>query len=204
MRFLTSFLACVFVLIACPSWAEVLYNLTFDSPPHQVGQRPAIGAGPARVSGIVFGSPRVVNDQPLLDGNCLEFEGYANYEQISLDLLDVQGRIAIDFDIVTENMIDSLYGFTVLLDTPIVRTLSFHGPLEQLHAFMPWGGGFLQPFVDGRKYHVTMNVDTMANTWMISVDGVQRYAYVSHSQRKSRPMECRPGDPIHHRRDQRG
>jgi hypothetical protein len=174
MKFLKLFLFALLTLANSVS-AEVLYDLTFDSPTHRVGERPTIGPGPSGISGIVFGNPRVVNDQPLLDGNCLEFEGYTSYEQISLNTASVRGVITVDYDVVTKGVIGSLYGFTVLLDTPIVRTLTFHGPLKNIHAFMPWGGGMLQPFEDNRRYHVRMVVDTDANSWKISVDGVQRY-----------------------------
>src|SRR5215207_763181 len=162
---LPRFLACALWMLVHPAWAEVLYDLTFEPPVHQAGQAPAIGAGSSKVSGIVFGAPKVVNNQPLLSGNCLEFEGYTSYEQITLNTGDARGVIQVDFDIVTQNVIGSLYGFTVFLDTPEVRSLTFHGPLQKIHAFMPFGGAMLQAFVDEAKYHVTMVADTVANRW---------------------------------------
>jgi len=199
MKFLKLFLFALLTLATSVS-AEVLYNLTFDSPTHRVGERPTVGPGPSGISGIVFGSPRVVNDQPLLDGNCLEFEGYTSYEQISLNTAGARGVITVDYDVVTKNVIGSLYGFTVLLDTPIVRTLTFHGPLQRIHAFMPGAGGMLQPFQDNRRYHVRMVVDTEANSWKISVDGVQQYqsvfdaASVEHIRLSFSPVYGMAGD----------
>ncbi|HET6408943.1 MAG TPA: choice-of-anchor tandem repeat NxxGxxAF-containing protein, partial [Chthoniobacteraceae bacterium] len=174
MKLLVRFV-CTLMLTISPSWAEVLYDLTFEAPQHEVGQRPSIGNGPSKISGIVFGSPRIVNDQPLLDGNCLEFEGYLGYEQIHLSTPGSNGTMTVDFDIVTKNVNPSLYGFTVFLDTPEVRSLTFHGPLDFIHAFMPFGGGMLQSFSDGQKYHVSMVADTQANSWKISINGVPRY-----------------------------
>ena len=140
MKLLVRFV-CALMLTISPSRAEVLYDLTFGAPQHEVGQRPSIGNGPSKISGIIFGNPRIVNDQPFLDGNCLEFEGYQDYEQIVLNTPGSNGTITVDFDIVTKNVNPSLYGFTVFLDTPEVRSLTFHGPLDFIHAFMPFGGG---------------------------------------------------------------
>ena len=175
LRSLALSLSLSLLLFVNHSWAGVLYDLTFESPDHTLGQAPTVGAGPSKVSAITFGSPRVVNNQPLLNGNCLEFEGYTSYEQVYLNTGAASGIIQVDFDIVTANVIGSLYGFTVFLDTPEVRSLTFHGPVQQIQAFIPFGGGMLQGFVDGRKYHVTIVADTVGNSWRVSVDGVQRY-----------------------------
>jgi hypothetical protein len=175
MFFLRS-LALALLVIVHPGWAEVLYDLTFDSPEHYVGQPPTVGLGPSKVWAIVDGSPRVVNNQPLLNGNCLEFEGYASREQIYLPTGAASGLIQVEFDIVTENVIGSLYGFKVFLDTPEIRTLSFHGPRQQVEAFKPRiAEATLQEFLDGRRYHVTMVADTIADRWRISIDGMSRY-----------------------------
>ena len=174
MRFLIPLLSAL-LLLAQPAVAAELYDITFAAPVHQAGQLPAVGNGPSRISSIQFGSPRVVNNQPLLSGNCLEFEAYTSYEQIELDLGGVSGAITLDFDVVTANLLDSLYAFAIFIDTPEVRTLDFHGPLRQLYAFKPFGGGVLMSYADNRKYHIRMTADGIANQWTISVDGVEMY-----------------------------
>src|SRR5262245_45400794 len=68
-------IAAVCMLLATAGNADaLLYDVTFSSPPHTVGQPPAVGAGPtprATVSSIEFGTPLVVatlgalTDQPL-------------------------------------------------------------------------------------------------------------------------------------------
>jgi hypothetical protein len=166
-----------FVLVILPGSAQsaVVYNLDFEAPAHAIGGLPSVGTGANRVSAIPFGSPRVVNSATLLNGNSLEFEGLLSYEQISLSLPVDSPRWSISFDVVTQNLVNSQYAFTVLLDTPEVRSISFHSGVDAILPYQPAVTlAPLQAFVDGHKYHLDIDVDFTANRWSTSVDGVQR------------------------------
>jgi hypothetical protein len=164
------------LLFATAARSASIYDVTFEEPVHQINSLPSAGARPDRISSINFGSPLVVSSMPLLTGNSLEFEGYTTYEQIELNLGDAVPGFAISFDLVTQNLLNSSYAFRLLLDTPEVRSLDFHGGLNDVRVFQPSGpSGSLQSFSDEQKYSIAMTIDLQGNLWTISIDDVQRF-----------------------------
>lgn len=167
--------ACV-LLISNSAFADWLYLLDFESPTHQVGESPTVGPRPYSISRIPFGTPRIVNDQPLLDGNCLELKGGDVYDQVMLDTGWMSGLFTIEYDVVTSGLTNSKYGFTVLLDIPgNVHSVGFDGRSNTFSKDVPYAGGQPLPFEDNRRYHVSIEADSSGGEWTIRVDGVERY-----------------------------
>lgn len=136
-----------------------LYQLTFDP------------GAPANYD-VVFGAPTPVASFQGLTG-ALRFRGVSSYDQIRLPIHAVASAYQLDFDVVTQGLVNSKYAFTVLLDTPQVRTLSLHGGLAAFSPYQPspYFVGASAPFADGQPYHVRIRADFAANFWDIAVNG---------------------------------
>lgn len=121
---------------------------------------------------VVFGEPTVQPSVgPLQDA--LVFKAVSSYEQIKFSGPRSSSGLEIHYDLLTHNLRDSNYGFTILFDTPQVRTMTFHGGLDQLTVFIPGSfSGFGPSFNDDQVYHIGMWIDFRSQTWDITLDGV--------------------------------
>lgn len=132
---------------------ELLYSSSFETP----GDIPT----------IVMGAPEL-SDTVVNSGKSLEFEGRLSYEQIRIPISTDSRTLYIRYHARTENLRDSDYSFSMIMDTPQVRTTSFHGGLNTLRTF-PTGKS--TPFSDDRTYLVETLVDFDTNQWTTKVDG---------------------------------
>ena len=125
---------------------------------------------------VIFGSPTVVSSFEGLT-NALLFHATTTYDQIELPIDTTAPEYQVDFDVVTHDLINSKYAFTMLLDTPEVRNTSLHGGLDALEVFQPnpYTVESLQSFADDTIYHLSFLIDLPNDSWEISVDGVSVY-----------------------------
>ncbi len=119
----------------------------------------------------IFGTPSVTSSVgPLNDA--LRFDAVTSYEQIQIDLPHSVTGYELHYDLYTHNLRDSKYAFTILFDTPQVRTLSFHGGLNQVTLYRPFFSANGPAFQDDQVYRVGMWIDFINNTWTVSLDDV--------------------------------
>ena len=146
--------------------ATELYNLDFTPP--DTGSY-----------SVVFGSPAVQSSVgPLSDA--LVFHAVTTFDQIALPISVAGSQYNIQFDVLTHQLLDSQYAFSVILDTTDVgvRNTSFHGGLDAIDVYQPspYTDAPVGGFLDDQVYHVSMLVDFQANLWSLAVDGTQLYS----------------------------
>ncbi len=131
---------------------------------------------PFDIPEVVFGNPEI-SSQSIGSGNTLEFEGRLSYEQIRVPLNSSNDKLFLSYNILAENILDSYYTFSVILDTPEVRTLSMHGGLNSFSVFQPSGlGGIILSAQDNVNYYFEHFIDFSENLWEISIDGESRFS----------------------------
>ena len=158
------------------SAAATRYSISFEEPVHHLGALPTLGPTTDKVTGIVFGTPTVAGDPAAAANQVLEMRAGSTYSQIQLRPTAAMGTIyQLEFDVFTQQMSGSNYGFTVLLDVPQVRTVTLHGPLRRFDVFQPFQYGGTRPlaFTDDTPYHVVIQVDTVADVWVVTVNGTE-------------------------------
>jgi len=147
------FLLTALVLTARDLSAAELYNLDFASPENGNYQ-------------TVFGTPTVQSSVgPFQD--TLVFNAVSTYEQIRFPISTgstVPGY-KVECDIFTHNLLESSYGFTIFLDTPQVRPVSFSG---SDNAFYSTYHGI--DLSDDVAFHVEIIADFQANRMTITFD----------------------------------
>jgi hypothetical protein len=151
-------------IVAGPLSATELHNLDFTPP--EVG-----------IYETVFGSPSVQSSVgPFTDA--LVFHAVTFYDQIRLPINLSAPRYNIQYDVFTHNLLNSQYAFTMLLDTPEVRNVGFHGVLNDIYAYQPFVGVVnLGPFANDQVYHLEISIDLAANLWSVAVDGTQKFSH---------------------------
>ncbi len=150
----------------------LLYDLDFSAPTHVLNETPTLGARPHKVSKIVFGAPQVVpafgplTDRPLL------LRGDAGNSQIKVNIPSGWRKYRIEYDVTTNHLKDSEGSFTVLLDTPTVRTLSLSGRINRVVNWPnPTPPSELTTWSEGGISHFVIEVDLAQNLWEIWKDG---------------------------------
>jgi hypothetical protein len=144
--------------------ATELYNLDFTPP--EVGTYQT-----------VFGDPSVQSPVgPFADA--LIFHAVTGYDQIELPIDTAGPRYDIQYDVLAHDLLNSQYAFTILLDTPEVRTVSFHGGLNSIYVFQPFPYTIanLADFANDQVYHFDISVDLEANLWSVAIDGTLMFA----------------------------
>lgn len=121
------------------------------------------------IPSVVFGQPELSN-VTISEGNSLEFEAKLLYEQIRIPLNTASPMLYVSFNLMTQDLLNSDYAFTMLMDTPQVRNLSFHGGLNQIYSFP--ANHTRIPYIDNKVYFLETYVDFSRNRWEILVDGV--------------------------------
>lgn len=142
--------------------ADVLYNLDFTPPDTGTYQ-------------VTFGSPTVQSSVgPFTDA--LVFHAVTTYDQIQLSLNSGYTSYDVQCDVLMHNVVSSKYDFSVYLDTPEIRYVSFNGLSNILGVYQPNGGMNLGAFANDTAYHLDLAVDLARNRWTVAVNGVQQYA----------------------------
>jgi hypothetical protein len=133
---------------------------------------------------VIFGSPEVTHVFGAATDNQLVFNSPAGgYEQVKLNWPSAPisgGDYQISFDLMTQNLIDSQYSFTMALDTPIIQNLDIGGYGNWISAFNPMATG---PSVfgnvghlsDDTLMHVGIDINLNQSLWTITVNGVGQY-----------------------------
>lgn len=108
-----------------------------------------------------------------LNGAALVFNPNTHsYEQVRLNIGEYENKIFhIKFDLETHNLIGSAYGFSMLVDTPNVRTLDFKNCCYNTVDMWP-SGGTLGTFNDNMLMHVNVDIDLIQSLWKVDVSGV--------------------------------
>jgi len=96
----------------------------------------------------------------------------SSYEQVQLNVGEYDNKIFhIEFDLESQNLIGSNYGFTMSVNTPEVRNLSFKNCCSNTIDMSPHGGS-LGTFSDNMKMHVNVTIDLIQGGWSAAVSGV--------------------------------
>jgi hypothetical protein len=162
-RFSAKLVACIGVATACLSVsATELYNLQF-------------GGSDVGTYQTVFGNPTVQSSVGPF-AHALIFHAVATYDQILLPIAVAGPRYDIHYDALVHNLLSSQYSFGILLDTPDVHSLDFHGGLNQLQVYQPYLEENVGAFANDQAYHFDISVDLVAQQWSIAVDGVQVFS----------------------------
>jgi hypothetical protein len=119
----------------------VLFDVNFSAPEHEIDHMPTTGQNSKDISSVVFGSPTVRKISSVMTDRPLEFDALKSYEQIRLQIVKSAPIYRIEFDVASHNLRNSQYAFTVLLDTPQVKTVDLHGGLNQIDVFQPNASG---------------------------------------------------------------
>ena len=171
---------CVFTLGSSLAANDIYFHIMFSSPLHTVGQVPATGNATARVSQISFGSPMVVRqlgelkDQPLVLNTAGNRPHYY-YDQVVLKVDKEAPFYYVAFDLYTQYLIGSTNHFSVLFDTPSVRSIRFdsdgmirafvpHEPIHEIHTFE-----------DMTLMHCKVHLDMNEDTWAFFVNDRKVY-----------------------------
>jgi hypothetical protein len=162
----------IFLIVAlsvagCSLSATELYNLDFSA--NDVGTYQT-----------VYGNPTIQSPVGTF-ANALVFQppnSIPDYDQIELPF-DVTGSYYdIQYDVLTHNLLNSGYGFTVFLDTPVIRSVDLDGNQDTVAVFQPspYTGENVADFSDGQVYHFDISVDLQANLWTLAIDGTQVFS----------------------------
>ncbi len=150
------------------------YDIGFSEPIHTVGSPPSEGSNPDTISNIVFGEPLVESSFGVLTNESLVFNTAGNtpsffYDQIKLDLANNSDRYRLSFDLSTNNFVNtgSTNTFTLLFDTPEVRSISFNnnGTIRYFHPSE--GSGIIGNFSDNTLLKMIVDVNLATSTWNI-------------------------------------
>ena len=143
-----------------------------------MGARPLVGSTPNLIPNS-FVSPFVgsptVSERVISSGNSLELSNRGT-EFVSLRsipfILPPQSEFRISFDLLTENLVNSRYNFTLRFSTPTVRNLSFNGFSNQISVYdgVQQAQSLLPIFADD-FYHVVNVINLENETWRIELNG---------------------------------
>jgi hypothetical protein len=144
--------------------ATVLYDIDFTPPDTGTYH-------------VVFGSPTVQSSVgPFTDA--LVFHAVSTYDQISLAINSSAPQFDIQYDVFGHNLVNSLYDFSLTLDTPEVRTIDLNGHTNEIYVYQPSAGDTsLLALTNDQVYHFEIFVNLGANLWTVTINGVQKYSH---------------------------
>jgi hypothetical protein len=179
----SSTLATIVIVVGCvlsmtaDSAFGVLYDVDFGTPPHTVGQPPAIGGGPpprATVSSIPFGTPTVVSSYGALTQQPLEFDssdGQGDQIRLLLSDLPPSNFYSLTCDVLVSSIATS-GTFTFHFDTPQIRNIVFR-PGGTIDIYVPgYPSATIGNYTYGTIVVLRADVDLVLNVWDIYIDGV--------------------------------
>jgi hypothetical protein len=122
----------------------------------------------------IFGDPSLVGGELLFN-----LGGAGTYEQTKLSILNAGSNkvFHIEFDMLTENLANSGYGFGVFFDTPTVQTLNFNNCCSSTisahnpNAVFPLIGS-MGSLIDNQSMHVDIDIDLISEMWTIGISGI--------------------------------
>ena len=177
------------LLIPCYASGQVLYNVTFSPPAHQLNQPASVGGGPATPSANIFGTSRISADiaghdrsmlfVPNTPGSLLNYSQY----QFGLGTTGSDKYLRTQYDVFVASMsppASGTYhpgpddGFSVIFDTPPVVRLDFIGSGQILDS----QGTALGSFLKGSWISMVIDVDLTQNMWTVYENG----SVLTHSQ----------------------
>lgn len=165
-----------------PGCDDLLYDVDFGTPPHNVGQPPVTGTGPApreTPTDIVFGDPTVVaglgalTDQPCSFGN-----GTTGYDQLKFAVdpsypggfPDAYDIYYMEMDVLVEAM--GGMSFRIFLDLPNAHSIKFIGNGNiQIYP----GNEVIGTYSFGVPVYLEVLLDIPADQWTISLDGAEAH-----------------------------
>ncbi len=149
------------LLASCSLSATELYNLDFTPP--EVG-----------IYQIVYGSPSVQSSVgPFADA--LVFHAVTSFDQIQLPIGVTSPHYDIQYDVLTHNLLNSQYDFSISLDGFVYHSVGFHGGLDGIEVYepSPYTVEDVADFLDDEVYHVGISLDLTSNSWSVAVDGAE-------------------------------
>jgi hypothetical protein len=156
----------------------LIYDVDFGTPPHTVGQPPAVGSGsaPRRTpTAIVFGDPKVVAAQgALTDQPCLFGNGTSGYDQLQFSMagLPADSTYRLELQVLVEVLAGSWPNddFSIILDLPTAHSIRFmtNGEIR--------AGQVIGQFQFGVPVLVAIDLDIPADRWTIYLDGTYAYS----------------------------
>ncbi len=125
----------------------------------------------------MFGNPTVQSSVGPF-ANALIFDAVSGYDQIELPVNVAGSGYDIQYDVMSHNLLNSLYAFTILLDTPLVHTVSLDGHQNTISVFQPspYTDENLGFFSDDQVYHFDISVNLQSDIWSLSLDGTQIFS----------------------------
>ncbi|WP_424097205.1 hypothetical protein [Moorena producens] len=160
------------------------YDIDFSAPTHTLGSAPTEGFSSDTISSVVFGNPVVESSFGPLTSESLVFNTKGNttpccfYDQIKLDLGGGSDRYQVSFDLSTRNYVNtgSANTFTLLFDTPQVRTIHFmsNGTIRYFYPFQ--GSGTIGSFSDNTLLNMMVDINLAASTWDIFMNDSLLYS----------------------------
>jgi len=166
----------------------LLYNVTFDTPPHVLNSEPMVSAhGQPRAcpSKVVFGHPIVIDSIGLFSGNsCVftsdEIDGYTQLQFITginypAEFTEEYDKYHIEMDILIKDLVND---FTILLDRPTVQTINFYIDNQRnlIDIFTPFIGNFtIGEFEFDVPIHLEIDLNVLEEKITISIDDEEVY-----------------------------
>ncbi len=136
---------------------------------------------------VVFGAPALSAATGPFGSQSLAFNSAGNspqfyYDQISYPVWgdpEISQTYRVSFDMFGRSLVGSTSHFTVFLDTPEVRALSFDGD-GYIRSFNPGSRslGIAERYSNEQLMHVDMLFDLAANLWQIDINGNRIYSDV--------------------------
>ena len=127
---------------------------------------------------------------PSLSNGMLRFNtgGLDTYEQVELNLHNSLGHTSyhVEFDLLTENLANSQWGFSTIFDTPIVQNLNFNNccsnSVSTFNSQTSSASGQIGSLIDNQWMHVTIDIDLLAELWTVDISGVGQITTDFYSQ----------------------
>ncbi|MBP7669011.1 MAG: T9SS type A sorting domain-containing protein [Candidatus Eisenbacteria bacterium] len=175
---------------ALPPFTDLLYDVDYGWPPHQIAQPPVLGAGPAPrkvPTRIAFGDPTVVaalgalNQQPCRFGN-----GNEGYDQLRFCVSpnypdgfpDNYDEYVLSVDVLVQTLGDGDV-FVIYFDSPSIHYVAFHGD-GTIQG--PENVGLLGYYQWGTPVRVLIAMNMIEDTWSILIDGAHVYTGAAEAE----------------------
>lgn len=184
----------IWLPLATCSFGDLLYDVTFSTPPNQVGQSPYLDTtGSPRVGPTqnVFGHSKVANSIGDLTNQPVQLipgpAGSFSYGQLQFDLGDSAiyafptnyPYYHLQMDVFLDHLATNEH-FTVLVDSPYASSIDFYGTgiiSRNVHASDPYYPNRpIGTFQFGTMFTLAIDLDVPANSWTITYNTQQIYS----------------------------
>ncbi len=123
-----------------------------------------------------FGDPGLHNGALLFNTG-----GSSTYEQTKINLATPPDhrQYHVEFDLLTQNLANSQWGFGVYFDTPTVQSVNFNNCCSNsVYTFNPNTFTNTNPIgllTDDQLMHVTIDINLTSNLWVVDISGVGQH-----------------------------